>query len=591
MNRQSLNLPRTFLWLALASLAVYTAAMTLFKISTNDVWIHLKTGEFVLRHGWVPLTDPYSFIAAGRPYIAHEWLAGVLFYLVYSAAGVTGLIFLKAAVIWAACALLILTALRLGARWSVILPAFAASIFVASARFLERPHIFSFLMAALYLWLFYRYRSGGRDRRWLWAILPAHVLWANLHGGHIQGIAMVAVFAAGEALNALRARLLGRGKENILPARDVAALALLVPGCLLASLVNPYGIKILTFPFELSGTVVFMRTVFEWQPPYADGFNATTMFFIYVLLLVAFLASFFAVQRDRTRSRAVREPLAELNAVFLGALGLTFIAFLFARLQGPAGLWQPGFLAFSMLFLYGLFGLFAFVNIRSVDLVQAGLFALFLYVSMRHNRAVADAALVFFVFLAANASTWLDRRRAAPSGAGLGRGRSGRKGLVLGSAFVLAASLYTLVVGYHFDFQGGIREKGFGIASNMPVRAVDFIARSGIKGNAFVSYTFAGLLIHRMWPEVMVNMDSRNDVYGEELYVEYNTALQDPAAMRGYLERHPVDFFLLARNGVAAAVYDDLTAAGGWTPAYADDQAVVLVKKRASPGGGAGRMR
>jgi len=591
MNRQSLDLKRPLLWLALVSLVVYAAALTLFKISTNDIWIHLKTGEYVLRHGWVPLTDPYSFIAAGRPYIAHEWLAGVLFYLVYSAAGVTGIIFFKAAVIWAACALLVLTALRLGARMSAVLPAFAVSVYVASARFLERPHIFSFLMAALYLWLYVRFRTGTRDRRWLWAILPAHVLWANLHGGHIQGIAMVAVFAAGEGLYALRARFLGRCKETVLPARDIAALALLVPGCLLASLVNPYGIKILTFPFELSGTVVFMRTVFEWQPPYADGFNATTMFFIYVLLLVAFIAVFFAVQRDRTRPRGGKEPLAELNAVFLVALALAFIACLFARLQGPAGLWQPGFLAFLMLFLFGLVGLFALANIRSVDFVQTGIFALFLYLSLRHNRAVADAALVLFIFLAANASTWLDRRQAAPSGVGPGRGRSGRKGLVLGSAFVLAAALYTLVGRYHFDFQGGIREKGFGIASNMPVRAVDFIARSGIKGNAFVSYTFAGLLIHRMWPEVMVNMDSRNDVYGEELYLEYNKALQDPAAMRGYLERHPVGFFLLARNGVAAAVYDDLTAAGGWTPAYADDQAVVLVKKKASPGGGAGGMR
>jgi hypothetical protein len=72
---------------AFLSLAVYLAFVTLFQISNNDIWIHLRTGEYVLAHFGVPSTDPYSFTAAGRPYVAHEWLAGVLFYLVYHWAG------------------------------------------------------------------------------------------------------------------------------------------------------------------------------------------------------------------------------------------------------------------------------------------------------------------------------------------------------------------------------------------------------------------------------------------------------------------------------------------------------------------------
>ncbi|MCX6562456.1 MAG: hypothetical protein NTU60_02495 [Candidatus Aminicenantes bacterium] len=585
MEREPGKLQRSCLWLALISLAVYVGAMTLFKISTNDIWIHLKTGEYVLRHGWVPLTDPYSFVAAGRPYIAHEWLAGVLFYVVYAAGGVTGLIFFKAAVLWAACALLVQTARRLRARMSVVLPAFAAALYVASARFLERPHIFSFLMTALYLWLFFRYRTGGRDRRWLWAILPAHVLWTNLHGGHIQGIALVAVLAAGEAFHFIRARFFGRGKEKALPARDIVFLALLVPGCVLAALINPYGYRLLVFPFQLAGSEVFMRTVFEWQPPYTPGFSGTTMFPAFLALVVAFLAAFFGAQRDRTRSGAGRESLGELNAVFIAGLALTAIALTVIRVQGPSGLWRPDILAFFLLFLFGLFGLFAIANVRSVDFIQAGLFALFFILSLKHNRAVADAALVIFVFLAANASAWLDRRTAAVAGAPPWRDRSGRSNVVLGSAFLIAAAVCTAVFGYPFDFSGSIREKGFGIASNMPVRAVDFIARNRLKGNAFVSYTFAGLLIHRMTPDVMVNMDSRNDVYGEELYLEYSEALRDPAAMRRYLQRYPVDFFLLSRDGLASAVYDDLISTGAWMPAYSDDQALVLVKRRTGPDG------
>ena len=62
--------------------------MTIFKMSNNDIWIHLKTGEIILETWQVPDNDPYSFTASDRDYVAHEWLSGVIFYLFYAAAGV-----------------------------------------------------------------------------------------------------------------------------------------------------------------------------------------------------------------------------------------------------------------------------------------------------------------------------------------------------------------------------------------------------------------------------------------------------------------------------------------------------------------------
>ena len=99
-------------------------------------------------------------------------------------------------VVAAACAFLYGAGRIAGARLSVMLPAFAVLLYLGSARYIERPHVFSYLMAAVYLWLFFRYRDGGRERRWLYLMLPADVLWTNLHGGYVQGLAMVATFAA-----------------------------------------------------------------------------------------------------------------------------------------------------------------------------------------------------------------------------------------------------------------------------------------------------------------------------------------------------------------------------------------------------------
>lgn len=604
----SRHLPQAWLALALTCLSIYVGVMTLFKMSNNDIWIHLRTGEYVIKNGWVPHKDPYSFIAADHDYVAHEWLAGVLFYVVYSAGGVKGLIFFKSAILAATSALLYLTARRLGSRMSVILPAFTNLLYIGSARFLERPHIFSYLMAAVYLWLFFTYREGGRDRRWLYAILPAHVIWTNLHGGYVQGIVMVATFALGEALVCARARWLGIGADRAIPPRDLALLALLVPGCLIATFVNPYGYRLLTFPFELTGLEIFMQSIYEWQKPSHVSYNTSTMFIFYMVHVAALCGSFFIAYRDRTRARAGGEALGIVNVLFVAALALIFLTMIAFWFQNQGANWTPGKVETLLYTILGLFCLFTVVNLRSVDFTQAGIFALFFILSLRHNRAVTDAALGTFPILAASASAMLTSRRPAlketASTAAARKGSSRQQAappaidtaaerrppyprdpssvpaVVAGCVLTLGVSAHAMIFTYYFDFRGSGREKGFGIADNMPVCAVDFIAKNHITGNAYVSYPFAAMLIHRMHPEVKVNMDSRNDVYGEELYMEYVNALRSPELMKVYLSRHPIDFFLLSYADRVQSVFDPLEASGEWAPVYYDSRAFIVVKRK-----------
>lgn len=600
--------PRLLLGLGLLSLAVLIAVMTLFKMSNNDIWIHLKTGEYVLENGWVPQKDPYSFIAADRDYVAHEWLSGVLFHIVYAAGGVQALIFFKAAILAASCALLYMTARLLGSRISVILPVFACVLYISTARFLERPHIFSYLFGALYLFLFFRYRECGRDRRWLYLILPAHTLWTNLHGGYVQGLAMLFVFALGEQMIGLRARFRGIEEDRVAPARDIALLWLLIPGCLAASLVNPYGYRLLTFPFELTGMDVFMNSIYEWQPPFHASYNRSTMFFFYLVQIGWLGVTFFLSQRDRTRARGGGESLIVPNSILTLILALIVLFLLVNTLQGhPAGgaerLRESETLRTLLYGIFALFVLHALINIRSVDITQAGLIMLFLLMSLRHNRAVTDAAMGLLAILAASGSAILVRRPQPASPKALRKGRKGKGGppaadprapvesragwrdrstpaaVVVGSFLVLGISLHASWYSYYFDFRGSARQKGFGIATNMPVCAVDYIERKKITGNAFVAYPFAAMLIHRMHPEVKVNMDSRNDVYGEKLYREYYSSLRTPQAMESYLSRRPIDFFMLSYGERVPATFNWLQETGEWAPVYYDSRAFILLRK------------
>src|SRR5439155_278383 len=81
-------------------------------------------------------------------------------------------------------------------------------------------------------------------------------------------------------------------------------------------------------------------------------------------------------------------------------------------------------------------------------------------------------------------------------------------------------------------------------------------------------------LIYRLYPRIRVAMDSRNDVYGEELYGEYKRALRDSAALGSLLQRLQASAVVLGwvggRNLATARL---LRQVGPWVPVAFDDAA------------------
>src|SRR6266403_1341910 len=57
-----------------------------------DVWWHIKVGQDILRTHHFPTVDPYSFTAAGTPWIAYEWLGEIVLSLMYRLGGVVALL-------------------------------------------------------------------------------------------------------------------------------------------------------------------------------------------------------------------------------------------------------------------------------------------------------------------------------------------------------------------------------------------------------------------------------------------------------------------------------------------------------------------
>ena len=152
-----------------------------------DFWFHLKTGQYVFTTGALPRMELWSFTHYGIPWTAHGWLSGVLFYGVWSVAGLKPLIFIFA----------LLTAI---AFWIAFKRTNAHPFFAGSAILLAvwtslpnvgvRPRVFTILFASIFLALLGRFARGVKER-WIWLLIPIMTLWANLHGGFFIGLALV----------------------------------------------------------------------------------------------------------------------------------------------------------------------------------------------------------------------------------------------------------------------------------------------------------------------------------------------------------------------------------------------------------------
>src|SRR5258707_669229 len=163
-------------------------AMGARNANDPDLWWHLRTGQLILQNHSVFHTDPFSFTRYGQPWINHEWLSDVLIFSLYRDAGWAGLINGFAVVI---AGIFFLAFLRCPnkpyiASVLTLLAALASAPLCAA-----RPQMFSLLLISVFLFLLER----SSERPWLLGWIPAlMMLWVNLHGGFIAGLALMGLF-------------------------------------------------------------------------------------------------------------------------------------------------------------------------------------------------------------------------------------------------------------------------------------------------------------------------------------------------------------------------------------------------------------
>lgn len=228
-------------------------------ISDADFWFYLKTGEYVLTTGSIPRAELWSFTFPGNPYVAHGWLTGVIFYAVYSLIGLKILIFIFA----------VLTALafwivfkRANSHPFIAGAATLVAVWAAMPNIGVRSRVFSILLTSIFLAVLGRFARGAKDR-WIWVLIPLTTLWVSLHGGFFIGLMLIVLTAVGMVFDYWAGVL---EEPETLRSR-LRMLAIVLLGCVLAGLVNPYGIKPYTTPLTLLRSSIWQNLIVDWLSP------------------------------------------------------------------------------------------------------------------------------------------------------------------------------------------------------------------------------------------------------------------------------------------------------------------------------------
>jgi tetratricopeptide (TPR) repeat protein len=240
-------------------LAVDLVLLGFFQISSEDTWWHLKQGELYVTTHSLPAQDPFAFTTAGREWIKYSWLADILFYLTYAAAGIPGLILLRLGLLL----LIALVLYRLLRACGLHLYAAILLVLVASLalrfRLYIRPEILSFLLLLAVMGILLRLREASR---WTaYALLPVQVIWTNVHASFVFGFTLPALVVLANLLPGARAAP-GWGRLSLDRPR-LRHLATAVACLPLAAVVNPHGVSTLLFPLR-QNTMTGLGTFAEW---------------------------------------------------------------------------------------------------------------------------------------------------------------------------------------------------------------------------------------------------------------------------------------------------------------------------------------
>lgn len=490
------------------------------EVTDLDIWLHLKTGQYIVQHHMVPVSDIFSYTIYGKPWIDHEWLFQVVIYLFYNAMGGGGLILMQRIVVVATFLILFFTFLKKNNQIPVFL-ALYLTLLTCVYRFMVRPDIFSFLFIVAYLCLIKRFMENGSRLIWLLPFLQ--VAWVNIHGFFFAGplIALIAILS--ELIK--RHMKLPWEWNHVYRIDDkrIKQLFILLGLLLAASFVNPYGFKGVIYPLSVleqisgKGKIIF-QFIMELSSPFSPGnvFKYDRFIFYKLLVFVSFLG--FLFNRRRVNLFDLILWLFFVSISFAAHRNISYFAL------------AAGFVTLNNIALRDT-DTFHLPNL----LQDAGL--------RRTLRYICIAVISYYSIRGA-----LEFTRLVAGSAGAYKHKPSADGLV---------------------------------QARYPRKAVDFLLKHDFPKHMFNDFNSGSYLIGNAFPQRQVFIDGRTELYGPDFFMDYvNVGKGDEAAIEKIVNRYDIKGFFLtiSANDLQDGLLHYLLYSPSWKIVYLDESAVIFLK-------------
>ena len=462
----------------------------------------------------------------GQPWFAWEWLYDILLGVLHATCGLNGVVWLCALLVAAIFALLFSQLMRRGTGLFLAVVLMLLAEAASMIHLYARPHIVSWLFSLLWFvalehWEHWEGWQHGRPPGWIRWLFPASMLlWVNLHGGWLFGIALLGIYACAAFVESWRTP---DAFAAIRAAHRARAMVAAFVVSALATLVNPYGWRLHAHIYRYLGDRYLMNRIDEFRSPDFHGWAERCFAVILVLSLIA-----FAKSRKNLRLSHLLVVLLAAYAGFYSSRNIPVSSMLLVLIAGPM-LWE-GFAALAdkpgawQWLREGASRISDFSDrMGSQEIELRG-----------HLWPVASAVLALAICL-----------------------QGGR----LGSRQLIQAQ---------FD------------PRRVPVAAVNFLQRENVEEPpvtepVFSTDAWGGYLIYRMYPERKVVIDDRHDLYGAGRIRQYLILTGAEQGWQSVLGEWKIRMALLPADSTLANLLRELPR--DWRVAYEDKVAVVFERR------------
>ena len=237
----------------LSAVGVFSSACFLFAlIAYNfvdiDLWHQMALIRESLAAGRLLRADVYAYTPTIRPWIDHEWGAGVIAYFGTLWLGGRAILVLKFGLALGSFLVCLQSSRGKNADLQLFSLCSLLAVFLLHLGFFSavRAQAYTFFFTALLLFVWQQIELQRLHWAWIWlALFP---LWVNLHGGFVVGIGLTILLCI----------------EKFLKREPCRVLLLVLAGMLLESALTPYGLSY----FAYLRRALSMSRIYsaEWSP-------------------------------------------------------------------------------------------------------------------------------------------------------------------------------------------------------------------------------------------------------------------------------------------------------------------------------------